>query len=211
MKEILANFLFQYKYCPLPGIGHLIIEQSPAVIHPAGQKIAGPGQQIAFKQEPLSADQLIDFIAADRSIAFADAEQELQTFAASVDALNSPEEIYIDGAGSFSKTADGEIAFTPDEIKITYATVDAIRIIRQNNSHQLLVGDTETTNTVMNEYYMEQPEPLRRRWWIAALVLLVLGAITIAIYLNGSGRNGTFGKAGLVEPDNAAPTYKSSN
>jgi len=61
--------------------------------------------------------------------------------------------------------------------------VKAVRVIHPEAEHQILVGDKETTNTVMNEYFSEVPVK-KSRWWIWAIVLGIAALIAILLYLN---------------------------
>jgi hypothetical protein len=72
--------------------------------------------------------------------------------------------------------------------------VNAERVIHPEAEHAILVGDKETTNTEMTEYFSETTEQ-KSRWWIWAIVLGVSGIAALIIYMNGAGILSRFGNA----------------
>jgi hypothetical protein len=58
-----------------------------------------------------------------------------------------------------------------------------------------LVGDKETTNTLMNEYFNEDVLVKKNRWWIWAIVLAVIALLAILIYTNNANLSSMAGSA----------------
>jgi hypothetical protein len=58
-----------------------------------------------------------------------------------------------------------------------------------------LVGDKETTNTLMNEYFNEDVLVKKNRWWIWAIVLAVIALLAILIYTNNVNLSSMAGNA----------------
>ena len=75
-----------------------------------------------------------------------------------------------------------------------FQSVVAERVIHPQAEHQILVGDKETTNTVMTEFLTEKPE-VRDRWWIWAIVLGAIGLLILLIYFTGANGTSPFGNA----------------
>jgi hypothetical protein len=65
--------------------------------------------------------------------------------------------------------------------------VKAERVIHPEAEHQILVGDKETTNTLMTEYFSEEVHVKKNRWWIWAIILCLVALIIILLYLNNAG------------------------
>ncbi|HNJ30135.1 MAG TPA: hypothetical protein PLQ40_14340, partial [Ferruginibacter sp.] len=61
------------------------------------------------------------------------------------------------------------------------ASVTAERVIHPNAEHSMLVGDRETTNTVMTEY-LSAGEITPNRWWIWAIILAAAALLALLFY-----------------------------
>ena len=68
MQELLTDYLFQNKKCPLPGVGTLVIHRKEAQIFVTEKKITAPQEDIFFFTDETNADDLHDFIAAQKGI-----------------------------------------------------------------------------------------------------------------------------------------------
>jgi hypothetical protein len=79
--------------------------------------------------------------------------------------LDEKGSVTLRGIGDFIKDEEGVISFIPQQI-----------------NHAILVGDKETTNTVMTEYFEEEEEK-KDRWWIWAIVLGAIGTGVLVYYL----------------------------
>jgi hypothetical protein len=65
--------------------------------------------------------------------------------------------------------------------------VVAERVIHKDAEHAILVGDKETTNVEMTEYYTDETAVAKDKWWIWAIVLGVVAISVIAYYLSQNG------------------------
>ena len=70
-------------------------------------------------------------------------------------------------------------------------------MVHPDSEHAILVGDKESTNTAMTEYYNEELAP-KDRWWIGALVVAAIAIGIIWYYCDAEGCNGNFGNVALV-------------
>jgi hypothetical protein len=114
--------------------------------------------------------------------------------------MGAHEDIKLPGAGHFHVSSDGNILFSPDEVPAAaILPVAAEKVIRPNDTHTMLVGDTETTNTVMTEFYNDEQPAKSRRWWVWAIVLFVLAATAIVIYMSDADRNTAAGNAQKIQ------------
>ena len=61
-------------------------------------------------------------------------------------------DVQLESLGSFFVDDNGKINFKPEELPAAFSQpVFAERVIHPDAEHQILVGDKETTNTVMTE------------------------------------------------------------
>jgi hypothetical protein len=101
------------------------------------------------------------------------------------------------GVGNFFTDSAGKINFRPVALpELLLQPVQAERVIHPQAEHAILVGDKETTNKVMTEYFTDEPVK-KSRWWIWAIVLAVVGILAIVLYL---ANNNSFGMAGNAMP-----------
>ena len=95
----------------------------------------------------------------------------------------------------FFVDASGKINFKPEELPAAFTqTVFAERVIHPDAEHHILVGDKETTNTVMTELLAPKSE-IKDRWWIWAIVLGLIGIAAIVFYFTAFNGTTAFGSA----------------
>lgn len=172
MLDVIASSLFQKKSCRLPGIGTLEVVTRPAEYDFSNQRILAPRQTIVFINAPSSDNTFNEFSAISQLM-----KQKLKEDGT----------VNIEGLGSFVKDGAG-LQFVPVEVDADLLQpVSAERVIHKDAEHAILVGDKETTNTVMTEYYTEEVVETTDKWWIWAIVLGVAAAGIIAYYLSQHG------------------------
>lgn len=126
-----------------------------------------------------SPTETIDFMTAD------DDENGFNEFSAISELLQKNLDkngsFLLNGIGTFTKDSPGEIRFAPITIDPVFSpSLVAERVTRQEHAtHAILVGDQQTTNVEMTEYFSEK-QPSKDRWWVWAIVL---GAIGIGVLL----------------------------
>ena len=178
MYQILATSLFQNKKCNLPGIGTLLMVKHCAETDFINTQIQSPFETIEF----IAAKKEDNFLGE-----FAVISETIQK------GLNENGSFLLNGIGTFTQSAAGKLNFIPtilDPIFTPY--VDAIRVLRQDATHEILVGDQQSTNTEMTEYYSIKPQ-LTDIWLIWAIVLVVIWLIIILLYSNNQSGMNLFG------------------
>ena len=182
MDYLIAPTLYQNKFCRLPGIGTLEVVVKSAETYFGHHEILAPIPSVIF--EPSSNDENVfnEFTALSELIK---------------NELHAKRIVTLKGIGNFILNTDGAIEFLPLKINESFLQpVIANRVIRQDVEHTILVGDKEVTNTVMSDYYEEEAKGASKNsWWIAAIILAVIGIIAIVIYISMFGIN-SFGNSG---------------
>lgn len=196
MQQIIAAYLFQHKTCPLPGLGTLCIQSSNAQSDFLNKNILAPVPAILFNSKETEADDLIDHIAAATNSTVYQAIENLGQFANQLKStINSGKTVLLNGVGSFTNGNDGKIIFESIALPAAFLPpVHAERVIHPQAEHSILVGDKETTNTVMTEYFSEEPAP-KNRWWIWAIIIGIIAIAVLAMYLTGNNILSRFGSA----------------
>ena len=180
MYQIIAPSLFQNRTCHLPGIGTLIITTNSAEIDFGNAAISSPFDTINFIRE-------------------AEGEKIFNEFSAISELLKNnlkkQGSVKLTGIGEFQTLQSGEINFIsidPDPVFVLPIKIE--RVIRQDVPHAILVGDQQTTNVVMTEFYNDQPVK-KDRWWIWAIALAIIAiGVFVVYFLNQKGYN-LFGNA----------------
>ncbi|MES2429326.1 MAG: hypothetical protein V4556_00235 [Bacteroidota bacterium] len=166
--SLIAASLFQNKSCTLPGIGKLTVHTTRAKTDFVNTQLLAPVYSISFSPIDDNAGVFNEFSAIS-GLLKKDLEQTGM--------------IELDGIGILKKDDSGKIVFTPYELDPNFTpAISAERVIRQNSEHAMLVGDKETTNVVMTEYFIED-EVKKDYWWVWAIVLFLLGIGAIAFHI----------------------------
>ncbi len=176
MDYLIAPTLFQQKSCRLPGIGTLSVITGSATTDFINTEINAPTQTIVFSAAQDDEEKFNEFTALSELI-----KKD----------LSEKGTVHLKGIGDFKRNNTGLVTFIPISVNRDFAVpVRAERVIRQDAEHTMLVGDKETTNTVMTGYFVEEGEVVTKsKWWIWAIVLGIIGLAVIAIYASQNGFN----------------------
>lgn len=196
MTDLIISYLYKNKKCPLPSVGSLHIIDANAVSLFGEVKIAAPVPVVQFSTKEMPCTHLINYITTQKNISVDDAIARLNEYCKMLKEMDADAELPLGNAGKFYMNAGGTLQFKQAEIPVSFMPmVTAQRIIHPNDSHKMLVGDTQTTNTVMSEFFNEEEIRPVKRWWIWAILLFVLVAVLLVIYYNDKNRNAAFGNA----------------
>jgi len=183
MFPLLHQYLLEHSSLHFPGIGTLAFEETPARLDIADQQLYAPKRTLHLhKEEVATKDSLNAFLASQLDITPAQSWEVFNQFSSTISgSLSTKKQVEWENLGTFHKDADGSIRFIQTPILETYLPpVPAERVIRQNVEHLITVGDTETTNTAMQEYYEDDETPRKRDfWWIWALLILAVSGVLI--------------------------------
>lgn len=209
MQKLIADHLFQYKNCVLPQIGILKIKTTSATSVLGEQKITAPVSTIFFTEEITDSSNITAYIAANKNISFEEAAYQLKKICTEISSLDADKKFLIQGVGDFYKNHNDKIVFQTIDLPGQYnPSVYAERVIHPNDSHAILVGDTETDRNTMTEYFTED-EPVRKsKWWVWAAALFAVAIALIIIYENDYNSNSFFGISHKYEVAPATETYK---
>ena len=160
----------------MPGIGSLTLKTKAAQTDFVNTQILAPVDEIIFS--PSSGNDANGF---NEFTAISELMKKQ---------LSEEGEVEITGVGTFEKdTATGIIQFQPVVLDTIFSPpVAAERVIRQDAEHSILVGDKETTNTAMTDYFSEKTE-VKQYWWVWAAALGAAGVAMVAIYISQNGFN----------------------
>lgn len=175
MYQVIASTLFQNKICRLPGIGTLVMIPHSAVTDFVNGRIKSPFETIDFIPEH-KGDKVFNEFSAMSELLQKNLDVNKSAFLA--------------GIGTFTKVREGEIKFVPVSIDPVFTSpVPVKRVIRQDAAHAILVGDQQTTNVEMTEFFTEK-QLVKDNWWIWATILAMLGLGVLLFYYSQYGLKG---------------------
>ncbi len=209
--SVITSYLLQQKQCVLPGLGRLELITIPAISDFVNRQLIAPRQEIRLSADGTTDSNLIDYIAYRKQISFTDARQALNAYCGDLlKSVRSGGTATMPGLGSFSKNESSQVVFTMIPLPAGYeVTVPAERVVRPSAEHQVLVGDIETTNTAMADYYAAAPES-RKPWWIAPFILSIAGLGIILYHYLQYPAQGFTGNAHAITPGTTPVQYTES-
>ena len=211
MQDLITSFLIQSKECRLRDVGKFRVVTTAAKADIANKQIIPPAVEIVFssREEKIS-DGLVKYISDKKNIPLAQAQEEVKKWCADAKSkLKKGEEIVLEPLGVLKKGASGnEFIHYPNNRIQFFEPVVAERVIHQNATHAMLVGDKETTSSAMNDYYHEEETQKSNAWKIFAIVLLVIGLFLLFLHFYGNPFSlKTIGNQNKVVPTTAPNTY----
>jgi len=196
MQEQIASYLFQTGSFPIEGLGTLVITNTAAITDFGAKQLLPPRPVIRLQDAETDSSDFVGYLASAMNSNAADAKTAWSDYCRELlNRVEAGKPIQIDAIGSFEKDAAGKIVFTDEKVAAGFLQpVQAERVIHPEAEHSILVGDKETTNTEMTEYFSEQPVK-KDRWWIWAIIIVVVAALMVLFYLNDPGSNSKLGNA----------------
>jgi hypothetical protein len=210
MEDLIEQYLFLYKQCPLPAVGTLLLKDGNAVTWHGDNKLSAPVPHIELSDVEIPAGGFIGFIAAKKKISEKAAIDLLEKYCSGLQGLSSYGEMKLEHSGKFYIDQAGKLLFKQDTLpKEFLPSVKIKRVVHSRpSSHILRVGDTETTSEVMTEYYSDKGNAKKEKWWIAALLLAIIGATALFFYFRENSINGNFGNTQKYQAAPEEKTYK---
>jgi hypothetical protein len=184
MYNIVRKFFALHHRISLPGIGNFSVETTPACIDFTDRSISSSQNKIVFSNEFLPVDKkFCRFVSEELNVDEPAALQNFTSFSAHLQHdLDNNNNIYIKGIGRLIKQTESEFVFEPEEFGEYFTPLVAERVIRKNAIHTIRVGEDEKTAEEMHTV-LQQPFKIKKeKWWIAAIILAVIGVAAISFY-----------------------------
>jgi hypothetical protein len=176
MIDILNGYLIQHKSISIPGLGTIYVERLPAMNDFTNRLIQPPSYRFRFDKYFDAPDKdFFHFLAANKNIPEYEAIKQYNEFAYELrNRIRHDDHFTWPEVGVLSKELSGEIHFESISPEAYLQPVSAIRVIRQDARHTLLVGDQETTTQDMSELLSEGTFVEKESWWTYALILFAV-------------------------------------
>jgi nucleoid DNA-binding protein len=188
MLDLIISFIIQSKECKLADIGKFTTIIKPAKADIANKQMTPPFKEILFnKREEKVSDELVKYVAEKKKISSFEALSEIKKWCAETkEKLKNGEAIFLNSLGVLKKESSGNISFENQITMPFFAPVPAERVIHKNSEHAVLVGDRETTSSVMNQFYSEEETTTKSNAWkIIAIILLAIALVILFFYFYG--------------------------
>lgn len=187
MVELIQQYVSAHKQVSIKGWGTLELVNTTATVDFPNRLLHGPVQTLQFTALGEDSIPFLHWLAAQLKISFSQAQQMTEMFAAGFhQSISLSNQVEWKDWCVFTKNADGSVLFQSElRFTATAAPVTAERVIRKGAGHTVRVGEEEKTNVEMEEYLQGQESQSVYRWWIAAVLLLVLGGAAL-FYVAGT-------------------------
>ena len=182
MYQYLAKYFSLHKRLVLPGIGLFNTSIQPAQLEFVEKTLHPPVATVLFQHDESITDaHFISFLSKEMDTAEYEAGNRFDQFIYQlINKLQSGSYLQLPGLGVLKKNETGYSFTEADGVAQLYPGVVAEKVIRQNAQHTIRVGEDQKTSAEM--YEILHHETVKDRWWIAAIVLGVIGVATILYY-----------------------------
>ncbi len=180
MQDLITSFLVQAKECSLPGIGKFRIITTPPELDIANKIMSPPTDEILFSVRPDKVpEELIKYISHKKNITQTEALETIKNWCRETkEKMNAGEKIIFEFIGILQKNASGNIFLQTQKPYNFFEPVIAERVIHKSAEHAILVGDKETTSSIMNRFLNEEETVKKSSRKIIVIILLTI-ALTI--------------------------------
>lgn len=196
MQKQIASFLFQNKTCPLPGLGTFSVLNSGAEADFTIKLISAPKPFIQFVNTDSDATGLLKYLAATTESSEYEVTEALDHYCDDLKKkLADQSNVKLESIGNLFVDGSGKIRFTQEELPSAFLQpVFAERVIHPKAEHHILVGDKETTNTLMTQLLIPK-SVINDRWWVWAILLAAVSLLIVVIYFTELKGVSSFGNA----------------
>lgn len=186
MFYLLYQYLIENTSLCLPGIGTLELVEIPAQLDIAEKKIVAPQRIVQLSAggtNPDNKHSVMRFICRRLHINEEQAWNLFQDFSNSIQSNLAIDGIaHWENLGCFQKDESRNIQFVQTVPWSEYLSpVFAERVIRHDVEHNMTVGNRETTNIAMQQYYNETETLPKDYWWVWAIIIFISSVIAVFI------------------------------
>ena len=185
MFHILYKYLILNKQLSIPGIGHFYIEHEPARPDAAGDVIHSPLPVIKFTNTVTTADRnFFEFASQELAIEQWDTIRQFHDFSYNLkNDVNTYASIELPGMGSLRRNNLGGLSFEPAMVLDEYFPEIKVPMpLQQETQEANIPAETPVTESEPGEDVEDDTPPTKDRWWVAAVVLGVIGIAAIVYY-----------------------------
>ena len=208
MEELIEQFLLSYKFCPLPGIGTLKINDTGAKVVSGAKILSAPAMMITLNNDAEDTIAFTKFISEAMGISKSETGDLLNAFISKIKTLELNKEFRIGHIGLFCKSG-GKLVFVQAELPHEFLpSVTLNRVIHPNNIHTVRVGEDERTSIFMSEFLERMKISKKTFRWVYAAALTLMAISFIVLYMNSNGSNKLFGNNRPIQIKSEVKNYE---
>ncbi len=207
----LTSYLFQYKTVSIPHVGSFVLQKQPPQLNFAERLIHPPSYVVLYNEAVQVAEHQLQYITdalPDRTSIL----QQLEQFGKALKRRIEKGVFTWNGIGQLHLIND-KVVFEPQEINTGLQPVAAHKVIRENASHVVLVGDQERkSNEIKPVQAHDASQEIRRKRNNTVLIgwiIVAASVVFILFYFFTHGfraeQSGLQAKPSIKAP---APTYR---
>jgi nucleoid DNA-binding protein len=181
-EQYISELLYKYDSVILPGFGAFVLKYVPTSIHPVENKLTPPSKIVSFDLSMKQNDGILaNYISEKKRISFIEANNEIRDFVNKLNkTLSEEKQISFQKIGSFSRSDDSVLSFTPD-LSANYnletfgmGEIAYKPILRDDIKERLQKQFSENTRNLH-----EKKKFYKTTIWIVSAVVVAILAITI--------------------------------
>lgn len=209
MVDLITSYLLNKGHLSLKGIGTFQLKSIPARLDFPNRLLHAPQTELEFSVLSSGDEGFIEWLQGKLQISAEKIKQQLDIFLQQFhQQISNSNSVEWKGIGSFIKTENNVLQFQPLFEIFTGDPVKAERIIRKDAEHVVRVGEDEKTSKEMEELLSVRSKRKIQMWWIAALVLFLLGIAAVWFYASTNENWKNQGNDQPVKTERSEPTYK---
>src|SRR5258706_12193476 len=211
MLTLFYQYLIHHHKIVLPGLGTIILQRKPAISDFTEHVFLPPSY--AFQWEHGDTNPPVSFflwLSRKLNVAEEDAAIRVNNFVADMKReINAGKEISWDGVGIIRRGLDSRIEFEPATPELSSEnSVHGEKVVHEDSSHMILVGDKEKTSLEMSEI-LHLPETRKFNWYRIALIAAILFLLFIVWYIWKNGFNAvSVSNHEKITPKEASASYQ---
>jgi hypothetical protein len=178
------KFFALHHHLVLPGVGNFKVEKSDSQIDFVNRSITSVQNKIVFSNNKLQPEKsFYSFLADELNINEEQATISFTIFSSEIkNDLAADKPVYFKGIGTLTREKTRIVSFQREETPVFFPAITAEKIIRKNVGHTILVGENEKNSEEMHATLHQSNAIQKERWRIAAIILAIIGVLTIAFY-----------------------------
>ncbi len=209
MVDLIASYLLYRGHLSLKGIGTFQLKSVPARLDFPNRLLHAPQTKLEFSVSSGYDEGFNEWLQGKLRLSAEKIKVELDLFLQQFhQQISNSRPVEWKGIGSFTKAENNLLHFQPSFETFIGDPVKAERIIRKDAEHVVRVGEDEKSSTEMEEFLSAKPKRAVQMWWIAALVLFLLGITAVWFYVSNNENWMSHGNNQPVKTERSEPTYK---
>jgi hypothetical protein len=211
MLGLFYQYLIHHQRIVLPGLGAVLVQRKPAVSDFVDHLFLPPSYTFQLDQSHTNpSPDFFKWVSVKLNIAEEEAAMQVNEYVAELKReINAGKEISWDGVGIIRRGLDSGIELeTINKEMLFEKEVYGEKVIHQDSSHTILVGDEERNSADMSDI-IGLPQPRKFTRIHAALIVGILALIFIIIYMTSNGwAPGSASNKNKIAPKEATGSYK---